>query len=87
MAGSAIELHVLQVVAAGAVRPLMQMQSLAYNGPFREAARKRLKALAAGQPAARRQILDGSHVAQPLETQPAEWTAWWRQLRADVGLA
>jgi len=85
--GDLTDAHAPQVIAAGAVQALMQMQSLAYTGPFREAARKRLRALAATQPAARRQILEVVNVVQPAETQPAEWTAWWRQLRADVGLA
>lgn len=87
VSGDLNEAHATQVIAAGAVQALMQMQSLAYTGPFREAARKRLRALAATQPAARRQILEIANVVQPAETQPAEWTAWWRQLRADVGLA
>lgn len=65
---------------------LMQMQSLEYTGPCRDAARKCLATLAAGHPAARRQILDTATVQHPIGTQPAEWAAWWRQLRADVGL-
>lgn len=42
-----------QVVRAGAVVALMQLQSLAYHGPFREAARLQLAALAAAHPQAR----------------------------------
>lgn len=77
----------LQVLAAGGVHALMQMQSLEYTGPCGGAARKCLAALAAGHPAARRQILDTAAVRHPADTQPAEWTVWWRQLRRDVGLA
>lgn len=65
----------------------MQMQSLEFTGPCQDAARKCLAALAAGHPAARHQILDTAAVRHPEGTQPAEWSAWWQQLRRDVGMA
>lgn len=77
----------LQVISAGGVQALMQMQSLEFTGPCQGAARKCLAALAAGHPAARHQILDTAAVRHPEDTKPAEWSAWWQQLRKDVGIA
>lgn len=75
----------LQILDAGTVGALMQMQSIAYCGAFRQPAADLLRKLTAAHPAARRQALE-TFVRQPPDTSPAEWAAWWAAVQRDLGL-
>lgn len=76
----------MQILDAGTVAALMQMQSIAYCGAFRQPAAELLRRLAAAHPAARRQALETA-VRQPEGTSPAEWAAWWAVVQRDLGLS
>jgi len=74
------------VVEAGAVAALMQLQSLAYQGPFRDDACRQLAHLAATHPKkVKPQILE-TPVRQPIDMGARQWNAWWVALQRDVGL-
>ncbi len=75
----------LQMVEAGVVGALMQMQSISYCGAFRQPAAELLRSLAAEDGAARQQMLTAV-VKQPAGTTPAEWGCWWAALQQDLGL-
>ncbi len=74
-----------QMVEAGVVGALMQMQSISYCGAFRQPAAELLRSLAADDGVARQQMLTAV-VKQPAGTTPAEWGSWWTALQQDLGL-
>ena len=75
----------MQILDAGTVGALMQMQCIAYCGAFRQPAADLLRKLTAAHPSARRQALETS-VKQPPGTSPAEWNRWWAAVMQDLGL-
>lgn len=74
-----------QILEAGTVDTLMQMQSIAYCGAFKQPAAALLRQLTSAHPLARRQALATS-VKQPQGTSPAEWALWWTDLQRDLRL-
>ena len=74
-----------QVVEAGVVDALMQMQSISYCGAFRQPAAELLRTLAADDSAVRDQMLTAV-VKQPAGTTPADWARWWEALQQELGL-
>ena len=73
-----------QLVALGAVPPLLRLRSLSYPRPLREAARRALRPMLRLRGDAVRASAAALTIPQPRGTSPAEWLAWRREFDQDL---